>query len=484
MSLRNTILVLVLLAVIGGYALDVNHQPPPETNPKVYQIEAKDIQKIALHMPDRDLVVERTGATDWKITKPIPAKAESTIVDNIANQIVDLAITDTAETNPTDLAPFGLAVPAVTVTVTTKDGKTLPAIMVGKQTPIGSSVFIKTADKPAIVLVASSFAAEVNKHEDDLRSRALFTFKPEAAHTIVIAFAGQTIELTHTGAKWTIIKPKAFGADETAVTNLLSLLSNSQINRFVDDQPSDLSKYGLATPALTIQLAQADNQPVETLRLGFKEPAASSNNIYARSGDRADDPVYTVASSLATTANKGFDDLRDKTVMIFDPAAVARITFTGGPVDETIERTSAGKWSITSGGKTTAAEPLVAQSLLDQLHDLKATKIPENPMSDPNKYGMMKPTVTVALFGKDGKPIATVRASVLQVTVTAHTSDEKTQNKSFGYVTTTLDPAVFEVLPQAISDLENTGNRLHSDVTATPTPAPSPGTSATTAPRP
>ncbi len=472
MSLRNTIIVLILLVVIGGYALYVNHQPPPETNPKVYHLDAKDVQKIDLHSSDRDITVERSSNTDWKITKPTPAKADSPAVDSMVNQIVDLAVTDTADSSPGDLAPFGLAVPAVTVTVTTKDGKTLPAILVGKQTPVGSSIFIKVADKAAVVLVPSSFATEVNKHEDDLRSHALFSFKPEDARKIVITHGDQTLELRRTGNKWAITQPKAFGADDTAVSGFLTLLGNSTIHDFVDDKPADLSKYGLATPALTIALSQADNQSAEVLRFGFKQPEANSNNVFARTGDSPTDPIYTVPSSLITTASKGFDDLRDKTVLHFDPSAVGRIAFQGGPVDETIERTSNGKWTVTAVGKTVAAETPVAQSLLDQMHDLKATKIVENPMSDPSKYGMVNPTVTVTLFGKDGKTIAALHASVLQVTVNAQSSDEKTKTQSFGYVSASTDPAVFEVPPQAVTDLENTGNRLLGDLWGTPAPSP------------
>jgi hypothetical protein len=472
MSSRNTIIVLILLIIIGGYALYQNHQPPPETNPKVYHLDAKDIQKIDLRSPDRDIVLERGNGADWKIVKPLVAKAEAITIDSIATQIADLAVTDTADKNPSNLAPFGLAVPAVVVTVTTKDGKTLPAIQVGKQTPIGSSVFIKTADKPAILLVVSSFAAAVNKHVDDLRSNALFTFKPEDAHKIAIQHGGQTVELTRSGDKWSFTKPKPYAADGAAVATFLQALSGSQITQFLDDDPSDLTKYGLASPSLTIALAKAADQPGETVRFGFKLPDAHSNAVYARSGNDPHDPVYSVANTVLTGADKGFDDLRDKTVIIFDPATVARMTFTGGPIDEMIERVADGKWNVTSDGKTAPAETLVAQSLLDQLHDLKATRVVEDPMGDPSHYGMVKPTLSVALFGKDGKAIGTIHASILQVTVTAHSSDEKPQNKTFGYVTSTTDPAVFEVPAQTIGDLENTGNRLHSDATATPTPSP------------
>jgi hypothetical protein len=491
MPLRNTIIVVILLLIIGGYALYQRHQPPPEKNPKVYQLDAKNIQKIELASPGRDLVLERGVGDQWKILKPIKSEAEHFTVDAIANQIASLEVTDTADASPTDLAPFGLAAPAVTVTVTAKDGKALPAILVGKQTPIGNSAYIKTADKPAVILVASAFAAEVNKHLDDVRSRNFFSFKPEDARKIVIVKGGNTLELDRSkNDNWTIAQPRSYPADNDAVATFLRALGAAQIARFIDDNPTDLGKYGLTNPSLAITLSSAADTPAlaesqrseqanlraassETMRFGYNQPEADANGIYARTGEGPDNPVYSAATSVFNTANKSFDDLRDKTVMKFDPATVSRLTFVGGPVNETLARAAGGKWTISSEDKTAAAEAPVAQSFLDQLLNLKATKIAEDPMSDPKRFGMVSPTLTITLTGKDGKELGELRGSMLEVTTTPQNSDQKPQSRSIGYVTTTLDPAVFEVPAQAVRDFEQTANRLRSDVLPTPTPTPS-----------
>jgi len=474
MPLRNTIIVIVLLLAIGGYALYQRHQPPPEKNPKVYTLDAKDIQKIELRSPGRDLVLERSGPDQWKIMKPVEAEADHFAVDAIANQIAGLEITDTADEAPTDLAPFGLKVPAVTVTVTTKEGKTLPPILVGEQAPIGNAGFIKVADKPAVLLVNPAFAAMVNKHLDDVRSHNFFTFKPDDAHHITLTKGLQTLELKRgAGDRWTIVKPRDYPADDAAVASFLRALGAAQVTRFIDDQPSDPSKYGLVNPSLAITLASAANGPAETMRFGFNQPEADANATYARTGDSLDSPVYTVATSVFNLANKSFDDLRDKTVMNFDPKSVNSLHFVGGPVDETLARTADKKWTISSQDKTAAAEFPVAESMLDQLHSLRATKIPQDPMTDPKQFGMVTPTLTITLADKDGKELGALRASMLEITQAAENSDQKPVRTSTGYVTTSLDPAVFEVNAQAVRDLEETANRLRSDVLPTPTPSPS-----------
>jgi hypothetical protein len=220
-----------------------------------------------------------------------------------------------------------------------------------------------------------------------------------------------------------------------------------------------------------IALYTPGNPLAETLRFGFKQPEASSNATYALSGDPKSNPAYTLTNDVFAAVNKSFDDLRDKTVMRFDPAKVASVTFVGGPVNETLQRQGADKWTVTAAGKTAAAELPVVQSLLDQLHNLKATRIVEDPMVDPSHYGMVSPTVTVTAMDAKGQTLGQLRASMLEVTVNPHSSDEKQRTENFGYATTNLDRAVYEVPSQAITDLENTGNRLHGDVAPTPSPS-------------
>jgi hypothetical protein len=473
MSVRNTIIVLALLLVVGGYALYANHQPLPEKTPKVYKIAAKDIKKIDLKSPDREIVLERAKNGSWNITRPVKSPAEQAVVDSLADQISGVEITGTAEEHPADLAPFGLADPGVIVTVTATDNKTLPAVMVGKPAPIGNSTFIKTADKPAVLMVSSTFGAELNKHVDDLRSRAAFTFKPDDSLKIAITRGSQSLELDRSGDTWTIRRPQNYPADKEAVTALLNTLDNARAVDFIDDRAPDAAKYGLENPSLQVTL-EGPSHTTETLSFGFKQPEASSNGIYARSSYGNDRPVYTLTNDVFASANKSFDDLRDKTVLRFDPARVGRISFAGGPVDEVIAQAAKDKWTVSSSGKTAPAELPVAQSLIDQLHDLKAEKIVEDPMTDPKRYGMVTPTIKVTLAEQDGKPIGEIRASTLEVTVKPPDSDQKPETRAFGYATTSRDEAVYQISAESVRDLENTANRLQSDVTPAPSASASP----------
>ena len=51
MRLRNTIIVLILFALVGGYAFIVSHYSQTEAQPKLIEVKKDDIAKIELDIP-------------------------------------------------------------------------------------------------------------------------------------------------------------------------------------------------------------------------------------------------------------------------------------------------------------------------------------------------------------------------------------------------------------------------------------------------
>jgi hypothetical protein len=492
-GLSRTIIVIVLLAIVGGIALYVGHQPVPEKTPKIFNIAPTDIAKIELRSAVHDLVVERSKG--WHITRPVEASADQGSVDALASAIAGAEIAGTAEEQPSDLAPFGLANPVVVVTVTTRDNRVLPSILVGGQTPVGNSAFIRMTDKPAVLMVAASFPSQVNRSIDDLRSRSLFEIAADDVNRIVIAHGGggQTIELDRVNGNWTITQPVHLAADRDAVRQLLNGITGARVAEFVEDQPADLSNFGLANPSLTVELDGGKDHPKQTLLFGFNQPDASKNAIFVRRGEGNSQPVATVTNDVFSLSAKSLDDLRDKILIEFDQSNVGRVELVGGPVNETLERKPGGKWSVTGGGRSAAAEVPVAESLLDQLHDLKATKVIEDQMTDARKYGMERPNLVVTLYAKDdkqpGKQLGAMRLSIIQMTATPKTSEKTGVNQRpvtqyTGYATTSLGTAVYQLEADRITDLENTANRLRGDLFPTPSPSPAKTPAASASPAP
>lgn len=485
MSTRKTIVALVALAIIGGFAYYTSLQPASSGNHPIFQIKAEQIRRIELKGPAHDVAIERAKPGIWKIVKPVEANADNSSADALAAAIAGLQSTETVEANPQDLGIFGLADPAVTVFVTTSGGRKLPGIMVGKNTPVGAGAYMKMTDAPAVMLVGAGFAGEAMKSLDDLRSHVLFDYTADQINRVILTKSdGSTLELTRKNGNWSIVKPRPYPADQTAVGHLLDTIAAARVEQFVDDHPEDLNRFGLGAPSLKLQIFGGKDNTQESLLFGFAQSQAYRNAVYARRGE-GDRPVCTVAEYVVKELNHGFDYFRDKTVLRFDPKAVARITIVGGPVQIVIERAGKDQWTVTGAGRTAPAETPVVRSLLDQLHDLKGGAIVENPMTDASRFGMAEPTLTVTIYGAAGKELGAMHVSQVEETATPSNPTQKPVTKFKGYATSTADQAVYAIPPHLVRDLESTATRLHSDVAPPPAPsAAAPSGSAAVTPPP
>ena len=119
MRLRNTIIALVLLAIVGGYAFIVGRYSVPEAPQRLIDVKQDDIAKIELRYSDRDIVLARDKDKPWRLVKPIGADADQNQANNLARAIAEGVLVRTVDDQPTDLVPFGLKPPTTTVAVTT-----------------------------------------------------------------------------------------------------------------------------------------------------------------------------------------------------------------------------------------------------------------------------------------------------------------------------------------------------------------------------
>src|SRR5271167_692662 len=326
MQTRKTLLALLVLVLIGGFAFYLSRQPEPQKNHKLLDLKAADIAQIELRGPGRDLVIQRDGPSLWRIVKPVQGPADNGIADGIADAIANLQVNDTVETNPADLANFGLANPATTIVVMTKDMHVLPGIMVGSLTPVGNGAYFKTTDNPAVFLTDAGFTVAAGRTLKELRSHVLVGLTGDQINRIAVTHPdGAVMEIVRQGDGWMITKPRDYPADSAAVQQMIDAITSLRVDEFVEDNPADLDKFGLAKPALQFEVDGGKDNARETVLIGFKQAEAGKNNVYTRVA-QGNQPVATVADYIVKAVDKSFDDLRDKTVLVFDESKVGRIT--------------------------------------------------------------------------------------------------------------------------------------------------------------
>jgi len=412
---RNTVIALAILLVVGGYAWIQYRYMAQEPATKLYTIKPEDIARIHLRYPGSEIELDREDNGVWRIAKPVSVDADQIAADNLARAIADCEVQKTVDEKPAALAPFGLDNPLVIVTVTTKDGKTLPGIALGKTTPVGFAAYMKTTAKPAVMLASSAFGAGMNKTLDQLRNRDLTDLKIDDVKRFTIEHAsGDSIEIVRDGDKWKIVKPREFPADPLAVRQYLTALVNAKVADFITDTPPSVAQYGLEKPHVAVTAyTDKSGEEHQSLLIGFKESGEGKNGYYARRGERV--PVYTVQSWVVSALDKRLLDMRDKTVMTFDPGAVATVKVDRQSGAYALKRDAAGNWTVAQDRETSQASASFVQRYVENLRDLRGMSILADPMPSPTLFAMDKPELTITLLDKDGKQIGWYKLSQVKV---------------------------------------------------------------------
>src|SRR5712692_6942871 len=176
---------------------------------------------------------------------------------------------------------------------------------------------------------------------------------------------GEPVDLAKTNAgKWEITAPKPLGADQESVSSLLSSVSSLNSERLVDDKPTDLSQYGLAQPALEIDLTTKDTKP-QKLLVGDDTPVG--NAVFAKL--EGDPRVFTIASYNKSSLDKSANDLRDKRLLTLDFDKLSQLELVTKKQDIQFGRNKQ-EWQIVKP-KPSRADNFQVEEIVRKLRDAK-----------------------------------------------------------------------------------------------------------------
>ena len=431
MTSRRTLLMLAVLLGLGGYIyfIDLDKQRADEDAKTLLQFDPQAVTQVALVYPDRELHLARDDG-GWKITEPVEARADTTTVDNLVNAVDQAEVSRTLDDLQPDMALYGLNRPAVTVRLTLEDGTQLPQITIGKDTPVGYSVYVQRAGENAILLTPQAFRLGMTKQTKDLRDKTVLAFQKERISQIEVhrpAKAEAPVVLRKTDGGWTLGGPipaqkmddatrsittraSSIFADEATVNTFLSSLSGIRAQDFIEQPLLELKEFGLDPPQLAVGLTLAEDgegaESSSALRLLVGSEKSTDQGTKQRHMKREDaETLYLVGDWTFGDLNKTAHDFRDKTVARFAKNAVVRVE---------VKRQD-GEGFFLSGGETswqidTQLEGELRQSALDQfvtdLHGLKGFEIAADHPDEVGSYGLDEPLVTIRAYNKAEEKLA------------------------------------------------------------------------------
>ncbi|MGH7804046.1 MAG: DUF4340 domain-containing protein, partial [Candidatus Binatia bacterium] len=414
MKFRNTLVVAVLFAALGAYLWWVERPKlEKEGKPKtVFDVKLEDVSRVTLAYPDKTIEIAKTGG-GWWVKKPVELEADQTAVENLARAIVELELKRTLDGKIESLETYGLDKPAVTVSVALVDGKALPAIRVGKTSPVGWSTVVQLEGSEEVRLVPSAFWYGMKKEVSDLRNKTILSFEDGDVTRLSILGGEREVELANEGGKWKLVKPDAAGADDGEVRAYLSSLRALRAEDFVDE-PAALGEYGLDSPRRRIAIDLGEKKGTREILVGAEKAHGKKDALFVK--DAAAKTVFAVGTWAWASLAKEPAAFRDKTVLAFDKDALQRVEVarrdgqsfvlekSAAAVEKSTATPAASEPRWTLAGAPASRSETIAQLVAD-LHSLKGFEVAAENPTKLGDFGLAEPDAIFTLHGADGKRI-------------------------------------------------------------------------------
>jgi hypothetical protein len=393
-GLTTTIVLLVVLAGLGGYIYFVDSKRPAagvEEKDKVFSVEADKIQEITVTTDGETTTLQKTDGT-WKITSPVKVDADANEVSGLTTAITGLEVNRIVEENAANLADYGLATPRIKVAFKAEGGS--GELHIGDKTPTQSDMYAMRPGEQRVFLVPAFQETSLAKNTFTLRDKRILHFDRDKVDTVEVNVPGSpAVQVARTGTEWVVKAPIQVRGDYSAIEALLTRLSTASMTELID--PNSPDTFGLETPTAVVTVGAGSARAA--LELG----AERDGKLYAH--DRARQLIFAVDPSLAADVKKTVDDLRDKDLFEFRTFNADRLRLTRGTDVYEFQRVagsgeSQDKWQRVVDGKTTDLDATKVEDFVTKLAALRAQSY--NPTT--NAAGLADAALTVeATYEKD-----------------------------------------------------------------------------------
>jgi len=400
-SFLSTWIVLGIFIVLGFVAVYLDRGDKLDRNKiKIFELEKEDIRsfEIVNSLNGETVLCEKNG-NDWAMVTPKAYEIEKTETDAVVTNLAALSIDRKLE-KPGPLADYGLEKPAVTVNFTLKNGKK-KALLVGDKNPTGTFYYVKDKDS-AELYVGYSFSIEtVLKSAGDLRRKTLFKIDTEKVDRVDLKYELKEFSLAKTEDKKWLIEPYGFRANSGEVESFLAGIKELKAKSIIEDSGTELKKYGLNAPRLTLTTSITGQNSVKVL-IGKKHLAKEED--YAKIDDSA--IIYSIDSAFLKGADKKYNDFRDKKLLFLTEKDINEVELVKGKKKIVAKKGANGKYAITEPAGVKDAEAVYA-ALIKSVLALETKSFVDDSGKKLENYGLTNPRAVLTLYNTEnnGKKI-------------------------------------------------------------------------------
>ncbi|MBI3009250.1 MAG: DUF4340 domain-containing protein [Candidatus Omnitrophica bacterium] len=313
MKIRNTIILLIIAILIGGYIYlyerkQLTTEEKKERAGKVWTFKSEDVTKLQIKKGEETILCRKESKDYWQIEKPMQMRADESEIDKILSKLEFLkkerAINEDKE-KPLAMGEFGIAQPKMEVSIWVKDEPF--TLLLGNDSPAGNNIYAGLKGKKEIYLVEKGVIDTLNKKVDDLRDKRVLTFEMEGVEKLQLRSQETTILCGKENGQWQVLEPEKVKAKESEVNDILWALEGLRAKKFIQSEKGKEEEYGLAKPEFELTLSLKDNV-TKTIIIG-KEVSEESAH-YARTSDT--DAIFLLDSEKIKALKKDLKDLKEE----------------------------------------------------------------------------------------------------------------------------------------------------------------------------
>jgi hypothetical protein len=412
---------------------------------QLFQFNPDDVNGVEITNDHGTFILEKIDG-HWEIRKPVVTPADGATIDGIVNQIVStqpqrvIPVDGNSDSDKGHLKDWGLFPPSDRVVIHTRDKQYI--LLIGRKMAINDSVYSRASERidEAVRVLPGTVKDVLDKDLSALRSRDVFDFNP-AKVTKVATFTagtsatpgqGQQCEIDLKDGKWTMQLPLVARASDSDMQTLFGKILGLRAVDFVVDDATNLSPYGLTSPAASINvgLSSDNGKPAEDMVLQVGGPVPGKpEQVYAQR--LKSNSVFTVTKSILDDLLKAVPNVRDRHVLPFDPNKPTQISYSLGPKKGAVKADHALWFCI--GTAPGPADLNKVNDLLLKLSQLQTTPLVKDSAPELKPFGLDQPKGKITVESPDFKPGPTVTLYI-----------GKDENKLL-YVRNSFEPFIYTV---------------------------------------
>jgi hypothetical protein len=261
-------------------------------------------------------------------------------------------------------------------------------------------------------VVALDYFKGTPTEQAETRRKRVFHFEAKDVSSLKIELTNRVFELEKSGEEWRIEQPLRARASASAVNSILDELEFADRTRTLTEQElrgMSLAEFGLATPRVRATL-RTKTGPIQFV-VGNDTPTKDALYIQLQGSKN----VVVAPSTIYQRLDRTLDDLRDRLVMDFQPAAATRFEIRSADrVIEVVKSASGAnaepRWALTRPLAARADQRKV-NGLLSDLNGLRILDFVSEDPKDLHTYQLDEPERELTVWsGESGKTLLLGRA--------------------------------------------------------------------------